>query len=113
MVIPSISNCNNIFNQRYCLKTQQKTSFKGQIEDDFFKAIKDGDTQKQLKCLSNIKFDINATDIETGDNFIHSAIKTGNKQIINKAMILLSQKTNSTPEETNNILNQTKNDIKD
>lgn len=112
MVIPSISNCNNIFNQRYCLKTQQKTSFKGQIEDDFFKAIKNGDTQKQLKCLSNIKFDINATDIETGDNFVHSAIKTGNKQIVNKAMILLSQKANSTPEEANSILNQTNNENK-
>ena len=112
MIISPILNSSNFYYSKSYVKTKQTITFKGQVDDEFFKAVKAGDVSKQLKCLSNIGFDINGYDIETGDNFLHSAIKTGNKQIVNKAIILLGQKTNNHPELANNILNQCNNENK-
>ena len=67
-------------------------SFSGSLEDDYYTAARNHDIQTQIRLINNIKFDIYEIDLETGDNFLHSAIKSGNRLLINKALLLLKQK---------------------
>ena len=89
MYISSLSSNNNFLYKKI---SPYKTSFKGQLENDYFESSKTGNVQKQLKSISNYKFDVKEKDIETQDNFLHAALKSANKLIINKALILLGQK---------------------
>lgn len=90
MYISGLSSNNNGFQYKNIYK--YSTNFKGQLENDYFEASKTGNIQKQLKSISNYKFDVKEKDIETQDNFLHAALKSANRLIINKALILLGQK---------------------
>ena len=89
-----------------------KIKFRGQLEDEFFNAAKSGNIPKQIDCLSNISFDVKETDIETGDNFLHTVFKSNSRQLINKALILFGQKTNNDKDLAESIINKTNYDGK-
>ena len=80
--------------------------FGGKLEDDFFSASRSNNVQEQIKGLSNIGFDIQETDLITGDNFLHAALKSKSKLLINKALLLLGQKTNNNEELARDIVNR-------
>ena len=55
MYISGLSSNNNGFQYKNIYK--YSTNFKGQLENDYFEASKTGNIQKQLKSISNYKFD--------------------------------------------------------
>ncbi len=85
--------------------SKNSISFKGQLEDDYFKAAKNNDTQSQIRALKNLGFDISETDLETNSNFLHFAIKSQNDSVINQALLLLSKKK-AQPEIVSDIVGQ-------
>ena len=86
-------------------------SFKGQLEDNYFKSAKTNDVQGQLSALKNLGFNISEIDYETGSNFLHFAIKSQNDSIISQALLLLSKKKSS-PETISSIIKQEDSDGK-
>ncbi len=92
MLISRINFQKDYSNIQYRNNYQHPVNFQGQLESDYFEASKTGNIQKQLKSISNYRFDVTERDIETQDNFLHAALKSANKLIINKALILLGQK---------------------
>ncbi len=107
---------NSINSSRYAnfftCKNISYPSFKGQLEDRFWEDTHDGNIQGQIKCISNIKFDIYEKDIQNGDNFLHAVFKSKNNQLINKALILLGQRINSNREQTISLLSDVNNENK-
>ncbi len=97
MIISPIVNNKAYYNKNYATSVN-KISFKGQLEDSYFSAAKSGNIQAQLNGLNNIGFNIREIDLATGNNFLHSALKSGDKRVINKALILLGLKTNNNPQ---------------
>jgi len=89
-----------------------QVSFKGQMEDDYFRSARVGDVSGQLQKLGNIQFDITEVEPDTGNNFLHTALKSQHKQIINRAIILLKQKTGNDKELAKSIINKENNENK-
>ena len=87
MLISRINFQKDYSNIQYRNNYQHPVNFQGQLESDYFEASKTGNIQKQLKSISNYRFDVTERDIETQDNFLHAALKSANKLIINKALI--------------------------
>ena len=81
-----------------------KITFKGQLENDYFEASKSKNIQKQIRSISNLKFNVQEKDIDTQDNFLHAAFKSQNTQVVNRALIVLGQKDRDL---INTILNDT------
>lgn len=105
MLISYVNSIKNNNYMRYNALYASKINFRGQLETDYFEASKTGNIQKQLKSISNLSFDVSEKDIETQDNFLHVAIRSKSKQLINKALIVLGQKDpvliNAIIDETN------------
>jgi len=112
MIIHSISSEKNLYYKKHSIYGGSNISFKSALTDDYYRASRNGDTQKQIRALGNFQFDVNAMDVETGDNFLHSAVKSGNRQVVNRAILLFAQKTNKNPDLANNLLYQKNNDDK-
>ncbi len=87
----SIANYNNYFYINND-KRHSKITFRGQLENDFFEASRNNDTKKQLKALSSLDFDVNATETNTGNNFLHVVLMNDNQMLIKKAINLLLNK---------------------
>lgn len=64
-------------------------TFKGELENRFFKAVKDKNKREQLAILNNIKFNVFERDVNTGNNFLHVACLDGSAQFLQKALKLL------------------------
>ncbi len=92
MLISQVNSIKNSNYKRYNSLYASNMNFKGQLETDYFEASKTGNVQKQLKSISNLGFDVSEKDLETHDNFLHVAIRSKSKQLINKALIVLGQK---------------------
>jgi len=103
----SLKNSNN--NYSY---SKNRITFKGALEDEFFRASKSGDFSTQLRNLKDLKFDVNEIDPETGSNFLHFALKSGNKSIINQALILFSRKAVNDSNLADTIINKSDNSDK-
>ena len=100
-----ISNNKVNFGKLINYKSSNPISFKGQLEDDYFKSAKNNDIQGQLSALKNLGFDISEIDLETRSNFLHFAIKSQNDSVISQALLLLSKKKGN-PEAVSNIIKQ-------
>jgi SpoVK/Ycf46/Vps4 family AAA+-type ATPase/glutaredoxin len=74
-------------------------SFKGQLEDDFFLAAQNNDIKMQLKALSSLNFDVQSIEQNTGNNYLHTSLLNGNSQIINKALLLLTNQNKAVREK--------------
>lgn len=97
----SLKNSNNNYSH-----SRNKITFKGALEDEFFRASKSGDFSTQLRNLKDLKFDVSEIDTETGSNFLHFALKSGNKSIINQALILFSRKAVNDKDLADTIVNK-------
>lgn len=64
-------------------------SFKGQLEDDFFNSIKDGNEENAASSLSRINFDIVKQDSENGNNVFHCILQEGSELLWGKLNTLL------------------------
>ncbi len=112
MIIYPISSEKNLYYKKSSIYAGSNISFKSALTDDYYRASRSGDVQKQIRALGNPQFDVNAIDVETGDNLLHSAAKSGNRQVVNRAILLFAKKTNNNPDLANSILYQKNNDDK-
>ncbi len=101
----SINNNKAGFNKPIKYRLNNSVSFKGHLEDSYFKSAKTNDIKGQLSALKNLGFDISEIDYETQSNFLHFAIKSQNNSVINQALLLLS-KNKSTPQTIAKIIEQ-------
>jgi len=81
-------------------------NFKGQLEDDYFRAAKAGDAQGQLDALNNLSFDISETDFDTKANFLHFAMKSRSDAVINQALLLIGRKAKADKTAAETVLSQ-------
>jgi len=87
-----ISNNKVSFGKLINCRFSNPISFKGQLEDDYYKSAKNNNIQGQLSALKNLGFDVSEIDLETGANLLHFAIQSHNAAVINQALLLLSKK---------------------
>lgn len=92
MLISQVNSIKNNNYMRYKNLYASKINFRGQLEDDYFKAASQNDTRAQLKILSSINFDVMAQEASTGNNFLHVALINNNDAVIKKAIALLLNK---------------------
>ena len=112
MIIYPIASQKNLYHKKSSIDAGSIISFKSALTDDYYRASRSGDIQKQIRALGNPQFDVSSIDVETGDNFLHSATKSGNRQVVNRAILLFAKKTNNNPDLANSILYQKNNDDK-
>lgn len=84
-------------------------SFNGQLEDEFFNSVKDGNQNSAINALGKINFDILEQDIENGNNVFHYIMQDNSEAMWGKLNILLKNIVSRVAPEKINIALRTKN----
>ena len=84
-----IVSINNAYNTGLKSQYMNYPAFNGKIEADFFNSLKNGNKQKALELLSDIKFDITVQEKETGNNALHYILENGSPELWKKCKAFL------------------------
>ena len=108
MMINTVNSRQNRYN--YNKSPQFSTVFfQGQLERNFFKAIKEGDQKLSIDSLSKINFDIIEQDIENGNNVLHYIMQDNSETLWEKFHFLLKNIVSRVSPEKIDIAITTKN----